>query len=290
MSLSLARAGMGGYAVTLSAMPAMSMVRHSIYFCTYTPPMSLTLTMTLSLSMQMLRAQICGADLCAHVNANANDTDNDIFRRNSIPLMTAMSTNRKRGRPRKNLLRVGQRQPHGYLQVVNPNAGVSGGKRVCICVCHCGHCDNKHVKVAVYRFLSGETRSCHHLRRANYRALKQGKLKTRKTMASEEQMKFHGAMMRILRKYLRDKKFDNSQDAQKALRYAQRLQSDDALRNNVAEGLKGDFSIETDIGYIRRALVLADKQQLLDTDAAPGRPEAAPSTSNNHLEDEDVPF
>ena len=80
-------------------------------------------------------------------------------------------------------------------------------------------------------------------------------------MASKEQIRFHGAMMLQLRKCLKAGKIDNSPDTTKALAYARKLKGDAALRKNIADGLTGDFSIDTDIKYIDKALALAAKQE-----------------------------
>jgi hypothetical protein len=140
---------------------------------------------------------------------------------------------------------------------------------MCLCVCLCGHCNGKQVKVAVYRFLKEETRSCHHLRRANYRALKLGNLKTRKTVASKQQMKFHGAMMRQIRNVLNEGYIDDGPETTKALKYVRKLKNDSTLQQNIAEGLIGDFSIQTDLKYIDKVLELEASQRTDSGDTSP---------------------
>lgn len=77
-------------------------------------------------------------------------------------------------------------------------------------------------------------------------------------MASIEQVKFHGAMMRHLRQCLRAGAIDDSAETTKALIYARKLTKDEVLRKNISAGLAADFSIETDMKYIRKALALVD--------------------------------
>jgi hypothetical protein len=166
-------------------------------------------------------------------------------------------TNAHRGRPRKNRLTVGDRQVLGHLEVLDPDAGVKNRKRMCVCICRCGKCKCKKITVAIYRFKKEETRSCHSLRRENYAALKRGELKSKRMNPSLEQMKFHGAMMRHLRTCLNDEVLDLSDPTtDKALKYVKRLKSEDDLRNTIAKGLTGEFSIEKDISYVDRVLAL----------------------------------
>jgi hypothetical protein len=87
-------------------------------------------------------------------------------------------------------------------------------------------------------------------------------------MASTEQIRFHGAMMRHLRNCLKTGAIDDRPDTAKALQYARRLVDDAALRKNIADGLTGNFSIDTDMKYIHKLISLSEAQE--KGSAAPG--------------------
>jgi hypothetical protein len=117
-------------------------------------------------------------------------------------------------------------------------------------------------------------------------------------VASNEQMRFHGAMMRQLRNCLKAGKMDPSPDTAKALQYALRLVNDANLRKVISEGLGQDFSIETDMKYIHKAIALSGGPQaqdgaLKDNSTAEYFELHLPETKRAYdfdFSDEDIPF
>jgi hypothetical protein len=84
-------------------------------------------------------------------------------------------------------------------------------------------------------------------------------------MPSQQQIKFHGAMMGQLRNCMKRGYIDDSPDTKKALKYARRLLLDPQLQKNIAAGLSEDFSMKTDLKNILLAIALAEKPAICGT-------------------------